>query len=351
MGDFCYTYSMPTQTESLFQKAVDLGASDIHIAVGSPVQFRIDGNLVPQSKSDVTSDDAEKLVRSVLKDGEYERFQKEKELDASFQLAGGERLRINCCYERGNVTLVARIVPPTIPTLEQVGLSELGEQFLNFPDGLILFTGPTGSGKSTSLAALLHQLNQTRPVNVITVEDPIEFVFPKGKGIVRQRQYGEDFTSFPEALKHILRQDPDVVMVGEMRDPETIAAALTLAETGHLTFATLHTPNAVQTIDRIIDVFPPHQQAQVRAQLSMSLRAVVAQRLLPKEGGGRVSQREVLLNTPAVANIIRDNRMQEMKSVLQTGSDIGMISFDKDLKRLLKEGKISQETNDAYEGI
>jgi len=342
---------MPTQTQSLFQKAVDAGASDVHIAVGSPVQFRIDGILVPQSKSDVTAADAEKLVESVTGAAGYKRFKEVMELDCSFQLPGGERLRINCSMERGNPTLVARIVPPTIPTLEQVGLGELGTQFLNMNDGLILFTGPTGSGKSTSLAALLHQLNQTRPVNVITVEDPVEFVFPKGQGIVRQRQYGEDFTSFPEALKHILRQDPDVVMVGEMRDPETIAAALTLAETGHLTFATLHTPNAVQTVDRIIDVFPPHQQAQVRAQLSMSLRAVVAQRLLPKEGGGRVSQREVLINTPAVANIIRDNRMQELKSVLQTGSDVGMISFDKDLKRLLKEGAISKETYEAYEGV
>jgi len=342
---------MPTQTQSLFQKAVDAGASDVHIAVGSPVQFRIDGLLVPQSKSDVTADDAEKLVKSVIGEAGYKRFQEDMEMDASFQLPGGERLRINCCFERGNVTLVARIVPPTIPTLEQVGLSELGEQFLNMHDGLILFTGPTGSGKSTSLAALIHQLNQTRAVNVITVEDPIEFVFPKGQGIVRQRQYGEDFKSFPEALKHILRQDPDVVMVGEMRDPETIAAALTLAETGHLTLATLHTPNAVQTIDRIIDVFPPHQQAQVRAQLSLSLRAVVAQRLLPKEGGGRTSQREVLVNTPACANIIRENRLQELKSVLQTSADDGMVSFDKDLKRLLKAGTISQETYDAYEGI
>ncbi len=342
---------MPTQTQNLFQKAVDAGASDVHIAVGSPVQFRIDGNLVPQSQSDVTAADAEKLVRSVVSEGEYKRFKDEKELDASFQLPGGERLRINCSMERGNPSLVARIVPPQIPTLEQIGLVELGEQFLNLQDGLILFTGPTGCGKSTSLAALIHQLNQTRPVNVVTVEDPIEFVFPKGKGIVRQRQYGEDFNSFPEALKHILRQDPDVVMVGEMRDAETIAAALTLAETGHLTFATLHTPNAVQTIDRIIDVFAPHQQAQVRAQLSLSLRAVVAQRLLPKEGGGRVSQREVLINVPACSNIIRDNRLQELKSVLQTSADDGMIAFDKDLKRLLKAGQISQETYDAYEGV
>ncbi len=342
---------MPTQTQTLFQKAVDAGASDLHIAVGSPVQFRIDGVLVPQSKSDVTAADADKLVKSILDEPAYKRFKENLEVDASVQLPGGERLRINCSMERGNVSIVARVVPSQIPTLEQLELSELGTQFLNLQDGLILFTGPTGSGKSTSLAALIHQLNQTRAVNVITLEDPIEFVFPKGQGIVRQRQYGEDFHSFPDALKHVLRQDPDVVMVGEMRDPETIAAALTLAETGHLTFATLHTPNAVQTIDRIIDVFPPHQQAQVRAQLSLSLRAVVAQRLLPKEGGGRTAQREVLINTPACANIIRDNRLQELKSVLQTGSDVGMISFDKDLKRLLKAGRISQETYDIYEGI
>lgn len=342
---------MPTQTQSLFQKAVDAGASDVHIAVGSPVQFRIDGNLVPQSKADITAADAEKLVKSVMDDATYKRFNDSKEIDVSLQLAGGERMRINCSFERGNVSLVARVVPSQIPTLEQVGLTELGERFLNLHDGLILFTGPTGSGKSTSLAALIHQLNQTRPLNVVTVEDPIEFVFPKGQGIVRQRQFGEDFVTFPEAMKHILRQDPDVVMVGEMRDPETIAAALTLAETGHLTFATLHTPNAVQTIDRIIDVFAPHQQAQVRAQLSLSLRAVVAQRLLPKSGGGRAVQREVLINTSACGNIIRENRLQELQSVLQTGSNEGMVSFEKDLKRLLKEGGISQETYDLYEGV
>ena len=342
---------MPTQTDSLFQKAVDAGASDVHIAVGSPVQFRIDGILVPQSKADVTKDDAEKLVESVAGAAGYKRFTETMELDCSYQLAGGERLRINCAMERGNPTLVARLIPPQIPTLEALDLVDLGNRFMNMESGLVLFTGPTGSGKSTSLAAIIHQLNQTKPLNTITVEDPIEFIFPKGQGIVRQRQYGEDFTSFPEALKHILRQDPDVVMVGEMRDPETIAAALTLAETGHLTFATLHTPNAVQTIDRIIDVFAPHQQAQVRAQLSLSLRAVVAQRLLPKEGGGRTAQREVLINTPACANIIRENRLQELKSVLQTNADEGMVSFEKDLKRLLNDGAISKGTYEMYEGL
>ncbi len=342
---------MPSQTESLFQKAVALGASDVHVAVGSPIQFRIDGVLVPQSKSDVAAADIDKLAEEILGSSGMTRLKEQLECDASFSLSGGERLRVNCAYERGNLTFVARIVPATIPTLESLNLAVLGEQFLNMGDGLILFTGPTGSGKSTSLAALIHQLNQTRSLNVITLEDPIEFMFPKGQGIVRQRQFGEDFHSFPDALKHVLRQDPDVVMVGEMRDPETIAAALTLAETGHLTFATLHTPNAVQTIDRIIDVFPPHQQSQVRAQLSLSLRAVVAQRLIPKNGGGRTAQREVLMNSSACANIIRENRLQELKSVLQTSGDVGMISFEKDLKRLLKEGQITQEIYDAYEKI
>jgi twitching motility protein PilT len=190
-------------------------------------------------------------------------------------------------------------------------------------------------------------VNSTQARSMVTLEDPIEFLFPKGKGVIRQRQFGQDFLSFAEALKRVLRQDPDIVMVGEMRDPETIAAALTLAETGHLILATLHTPNAVQTVDRIIDVFPPYQQPQIRSQLSMSLKAIIAQRLLPKEGGGRIATREILINTPACGNIIRDNRTQELKSVLQTGAETGMISFEKDAKRLLKEGLISKETFEA----
>lgn len=316
----------------------------MHIAVGSPVLFRIDGIITPQSEQAVTDTAAEHFVQEVLGEANYKRLQEEREVDASFALENGVRLRVNCHYESGNVGLVARIIPTGIPTLEEVGLSGIAEDMCNLQEGLILFTGPTGSGKSTSLASMLHYINGERPEHIITLEDPIEFMFPEGKGVIRQRQFGQDFLSFPAALRHVLRQDPDIVMVGEMRDLETIAAALTLAETGHLIFATLHTPNAVQTVDRIIDVFPPHQQQQIRTQLSLSLRAVVAQRLLPKVGGGRVAQREILVNTPAVGNIIRDNRLAELRSVLQTSGAEGMRTFESDAKRLEKEGLIDKET-------
>jgi twitching motility protein PilT len=285
-------------------------------------------------------------VKAILTENALKRFQTEREVDVSFSLPDGVRLRINCHYERGSMGLVARIIPTAIPSLTDIGLEDLASHFQTIRQGLVLFTGPTGSGKSTSLASILQAITQERAVNAVTLEDPIEFLFPQSKGVVRQRQYGEDFLSFAEALKHVLRQDPDIVLVGEMRDPETIAAALTLAETGHLILATLHTPNTMQTVDRIIDVFSPHQQAQVRAQLSLSLKAIVAQRLVPKEGGGRVALREVLLNTPAVANTIRENRAQELKSVLQTNESIGMMTFEKDCKRLLKAGQISKETCD-----
>jgi twitching motility protein PilT len=335
---------MSSKPNALFGKAMEAGASDVHMAVDSPLLFRINGVLVPQTKGTITVADAEKFVKGVLSEGEYKRLKENLEIDVAFTLDNGVRLRVNCHYERGNVGLVARIVPTVIPTMEELQLATIAESFVHKQEGLVLFTGPTGTGKSTSMASIINHINQTKAVSIVTMEDPIEFMFPQGMGLIRQRQFGQDFTSFPEALKHVLRQDPDIVMVGEMRDPETIAAALTLAETGHLTFGTLHTPNAIQTVDRIIDVFPPHQQPQIRAQLSMSLKAVIAQRLLPKEGGGRVAQREVLINTPAAANTIRDGRVQELKSVLQTGSDIGMVSFEKDAKRLYKEGQISKET-------
>jgi twitching motility protein PilT len=338
------TSNLPT---SIFQKALEAKASDVHIAVDAPLLFRIDGTLVAQTKTDITADDAEKFVKSVLSADEFKRLQDSKEIDISYGLPDGVRLRINCHYERGNLGLVARVIPNVIPTLDELGLTGIMQNFLTLTEGLILFTGPTGTGKSTSLAAALQSINTTQAKSVVTMEDPIEFLFPKGKGVIRQRQFGQDFLSFAEALKRVLRQDPDIVMVGEMRDPETIAAALTLAETGHLIFATLHTPNAVQTVDRIIDVFPPYQQPQIRSQLSMSLKAVIAQRLLPKVGGGRIAQREVLVNTQAVANTIRDNRLQELKSVVQTSGDSGMTSFEKDAKRLYKEGVIDKETYDA----
>ncbi|MDA1208894.1 MAG: PilT/PilU family type 4a pilus ATPase [bacterium] len=283
-------------------------------------------------------------MRSVLGTEQSKKFKEQKEIDSSYEVKDGTRLRINCHFERGYQGLVARTIPQDIPTLEEIGLGEVAEELCNLSNGLVLFTGPTGSGKSTSLAAMIQHISTQRPAHIVTLEDPIEFVFPKGQGVIRQRQFGQDFHSFADALKHVLRQDPDIVMVGEMRDLETIAAALTLAETGHLIFGTLHTPSAVQTIDRIVDVFPPHQQNQIRTQLSLSLKGIIAQRLIPCEHGGRIAQREILINNTAVANIIRDNRIQELKSAIQTGVGEGMCTFERDAKRLYKAGDIDKET-------
>ncbi len=341
---------MSSLPDSVFEKALAAKASDVHIVAGAPLLFRIDGVLTPQTQTDVSPKEVEAFVKDLLGAPAFERFQKEKEIDMAHGLPNGVRLRVNCHFERGNMAIAARIIPTEIPSLADVDLTDIATQVVGLREGLILFTGPTGSGKSTSLAALLQSINDSRAENIITLEDPIEFLFPKGKGVIRQRQYMEDFLSFPEAMKRILRQDPNIIMVGEMRDPETIAAALTLAETGHLVLATLHTPNVMQTIDRIVDVFPPHQQPQVRSQLALSLKAIIAQKLLPKEGGGRVALREVLINTPAAQNIIRDNRVQELASVLQTGKELGMRSFEADLKDLKKKGLINEETLELMMG-
>jgi len=335
---------MPLSPETLLTKAAKAGASDVHIVVGQPPLFRIDGELVHQGTAKITKAVSEQFIKSVIGSANFQRLKTDREIDVSHQLKNGIRLRVNCHYERGNVGFAARIIPTDIPNIEGIGLTEEMQGLCNLSEGLILFTGPTGAGKSTSMAAMINYINQERAENIITLEDPIEFIFPAGKGIVRQRQFGDDFLSFGEALRRVLRQDPNVIMVGEMRDLETIAAALTLAETGHLIIATLHTPNAVQSIDRIIDVFPPHQQSQIRTQLSFSLRAVIAQQLLPAAEGGRVAVRECLLSTPAVSNIIRDSRLQELKSVIQSNSSIGMCTFEQDAKRLLKEGAIDKDT-------
>lgn len=334
---------MPSTPETLFAKAARDGASDIHIVTGSPIIFRIDGELVPQTRQAVTAAAAEGFVKAILTREAFVRFKEEREIDVSYDLTNGPRLRVNCHFERGRMGLAARVIPTDIPTLEEIDLKGVGEDLCAFDNGLILFTGPTGSGKSTSLAAMIQHINNERGVNVVTLEDPIEFLFSAGKGVIRQRQFGEDFHSFAEALKRVLRQDPNIIMVGEMRDLETIAATLTLGETGHLVFGTLHTPDAAQAISRIVDVFPPHQQNQIRSQLSLTLRAVVGQRLVPHIEGGRIANREILINTPAVGNIIRENRVQEIKSVLQTGGKYGMCTFEQDAKRLLNDEVISKE--------
>ena len=326
--------------DTVFSSAAKEAASDVHIAVGHPVTFRKDGVLKVFGKDKLSASDAEKFIKEVLSADQFERLNTDREADVSYSTKEGVRLRINCHFEKGNMGLSARIIPTEIPSLDAIGFTDHMKGLCGLKDGLILFTGPTGSGKSTTMAAMIRHIDMERALNIVTLEDPIEFIFPVGKGIIRQRQFGEDFLSFPEALRRVLRQDPNIVMVGEMRDYETVSAALTLAETGHLILATLHTPNAIQSIDRIIDAFPAHQQQQVRSQLSLSLKAVLAQKLLPKEGGGRVAARESLINTPAVANIIRTNRLQELPSVLQSSKAEGMCSFEMDEKRLMKEGLV-----------
>jgi len=325
---------------NLWTAAVQRGASDIHVITGYPPVLRIDGILTTVGKEPLSGAQVAALIRGFLSEAQYKRFESDGDLDCSHRLEDGTRLRINCHMASGAPAFAARVIPKQVPTLADVKMPDVVMNLCRQRDGIVLFTGPTGSGKSTSLAAILQQLLSEASLNIITLEDPIEFQFHPEKGLVRQRELGMDFPSFPEGLKHVLRQDPDVVMVGEMRDLESISLALTLAETGHLVLATLHTPNSSQTIDRVIDVFPPHQQMQVRMQMSLSLKAVVAQRLLPKKGGGRIANREILIRNSAVANIIREHRLAELNSVLQTGTQEGMVTFEKDLKRLIKEGLV-----------
>jgi len=338
---------MKLTPQEVFAKAQEQHASDVHVTVGYPILLRIDGELRSLSDEKLTAGVVETFIRSVLQEEAWKRFVQDREIDVSFALTNGMRLRVNCHFERGQPGMVARLIPSEIPSLVAIGLNGIAEPLCALKEGLILFTGPTGSGKSTSLAAMIQYINAERAASIVTLEDPIEFLFFPGKCVIRQRELGSDFLSFPEALRHVLRQDPNVIMVGEMRDLETIAAALTLAETGHLILATLHTSNAVQAIDRIVDVFPPHQQTQVRSQLSLSLKAVIAQKLVPSAKSGRVAVREILMNTPAVANIIRDHRLQELPSVLQTGAATGMRTFAKDAERLTKEGLISKEVGEG----
>lgn len=327
---------------SIWETALEQKASDLHVVVGYPVMLRIDGVLRPLNDKVLTGAQVTNLLHTFLKETEYQRFMKAQDLDCSYVLKDGTRFRINCSIVSGEPAFAARLIPNVIPSLEELSMPQVVTDLARSRNGLLLFTGPTGTGKSTSLASLIASRLAEAPVNVITLEDPVEFRIPPGRGMVQQRELGGDVSSFPEGLKHILRQDPDIVMVGEMRDLESIALALTLAETGHLVLATLHTPNTAQTIDRIIDVFPPHQQAQVRSQLSLMLRGIIAQRLLPKKGGGRIANREILVLNPAVSNIIRENRIQELASVLQTGKKEGMVTFEKDLQRLKEEGLVEE---------
>lgn len=343
-----YLYLM--HLEELLKKSVEKGASDIHIIVGKPPMVRISGVLQPidESMETILASKSESLAYSVMSAIQREKFLSEREIDLSYESSDGSRFRINVHWERGNVGLVARIIPHDPPTMEGLLMPEVVYNFLNAKQGLVLVTGPTGCGKSTSLAAMIEHINQNQAVHIVTLEDPIEFVHESKQSLIRQRQLGEDMLSFSNALKRVLRQDPNVILVGEMRDLESIAATITLAETGHLVLATLHTFNASQTVDRIIDVFPPHQQNQVRMQLSLFLKGVISQQLITRIGGGRVASREIMVNNPAVANLIRENKISQIRTTIQTCADQGMVTMDQDIKRLVKEKIIDRETAIAY---
>ncbi|HSX47431.1 MAG TPA: type IV pilus twitching motility protein PilT [Patescibacteria group bacterium] len=330
--------------EELLDQVIKKKASDLHIQVGIPPMLRVDGSLVPVSGSQNLNEEAvESLVFAILDDDQKQILIKDKEFDFSFAYGDLGRFRVNAFHERGNLAAAMRLIPNTILTVEQLGLPPIINKFADYPRGLVLITGPTGSGKSTTLAALVQRINSSKASHIITIEDPIEYTHKSQKSVVVQREVHYDTYSFSAALRSALREDPDVVLIGEMRDLETIASAITIAETGHLVFATLHTNNAAQSVDRMIDVFPPHQQAQIRAQLSNILMSITAQRLVPAIGGGRIAAAEILIATPAVRNIIREGKSHQLEAVIQTGAEFGMQSMDKTLVSLIHEGLITYE--------
>jgi len=329
----------------LLQTMLEKGASDLHITSGSPPQIRVDGSLVPLNHPPMTPAETKQLIYSVLTDNQKHRFEEENELDLSFGLKGLSRFRANVFQQRGAVGAAIRVIPFRILTFEELNLPTIVHELVKKPRGLVLVTGPTGSGKSTTLASMIDRINSDRHCHIITIEDPIEYLHPHKKSVVNQREVNQDTKSFKTALKYILRQDPDVVLVGEMRDLETVEAALTIAETGHLTFATLHTNSAAQTINRIIDVFPSHQQSQVRAQLSFVLEGVLSQTLLPKANSqGRALALEIMVPNPAIRNLIREDKVHQIYSAMQTGQNqFGMQTMNQSLCELYMKRLISYE--------
>jgi len=336
--------------ETLLQEVVSKNASDLHLQSGIPPIIRVEGALQQSTafSQPLTPQDTANLVYSIIDEEQKKMLSQNKEIDFSIAFGSLGRFRINAFYEKGNVAAALRLIPNQIKTIEELGLPKIVNDFAQYKQGLVLFTGPTGSGKTTSLAAIIDKINSERSEHIITIEDPIEFTHQSKKSIVVQRELHFDTNSFSMSLRSALRQDPDVVLIGEMRDLETIASAITIAETGHLVFATLHTNSASQSIDRMIDVFPAHQQPQIRSQLSNIIKAVVSQRLVPTSQGERVVAAEILVANSAVKNIIRESKTHQLEAVIQTSSAEGMQSMDNVLAGLIKSGRVSYEEARPY---
>ncbi|NET56781.1 MAG: type IV pilus twitching motility protein PilT [Symploca sp. SIO2E6] len=339
---------MELMIEDLMEQMVEMGGSDMHIQAQAPVYFRISGKLQPFAEDPLSPQECQRLIFSMLNNSQRKELEQNWELDCSYGVKGLARFRVNVYKERGYYAACLRALSSKIPNFDQLGLPDVVREMSERPRGLVLVTGPTGSGKTTTLAAMIDLVNRTRPEHILTVEDPIEYVFPNIKSLVHQRQKGEDTKSFANALKAALREDPDVILVGEMRDLETISLAISAAETGHLVMGTLHTSSAAQTVNRMLDVFPPEQQGQVRAQLSNSLVAVFSQCLAkkknPKPGEfGRVMAQEIMIVTPAISNLIREGKVAGIYSAIQTGMKMGMQTMEQALANLVKAGTISFE--------
>lgn len=338
----------------LLQLTIKNNASDLHLLVGIPPSLRIDGSLRYLSNYEpLTREQVETLIFELINPEQKELLLANKELDFSFGFSDEGhveigRFRINAYFQKGNLAAALRFLPPNIKTVEQLQLPKQCSEFSLLRQGFVLVTGPTGHGKSSTLAAIINEINQTKANHILTIEDPIEYVYPKGTSIISQRELGADTHSWAMALRSSLREDPDVVLVGEMRDPETMQAALTIAETGHLVFATLHTNSAAQSIDRIVDSFPDHQRSQIRIQLAATLKGIISQRLIPKITGGRVPAVEILLGTTAVSSNIRDGKTHLIDSTIQTSKDVGMITLEDSLAQLVKSGSVSLEVANNY---
>ena len=331
--------------EILLEECIKRNASDLHIQVGLPPILRIDGSLTPVNGIPaLTEEMTEKLVFSTLDSEQRETLMKDKEFDYSFSFGSLARFRVNAFRERGNLAAAFRLIPNKIPTLEELALPQVVSTFADYPRGLVLVTGPTGSGKSTTLAALINKINHEKAVHIITIEDPIEFTYESKRSLIVQREVHYDTFSFARALKSVLREDPDVVLLGEMRDLETMSSAITIAETGHLVFATLHTNSAAQSIDRMIDVFPAEQQPQIRSQFSNVLMAILSQRLVPAIAGGRVAATEIMVANTAVRSIIREGKTHQLDTTIQTGINEGMQTMDRTLVKLIQTGVVSYDT-------